>query len=168
MSWWEAGIRRRLRPEATAVPISLDSLLSATLTYSAYVQVIKDIPLIRDTSIVEADAAFDWTSFVESKWNDVSNPVGNVLTTGNGLNASGNPIPGYNITQDRYRDKDLTARGGLRRRNALGGQFELAQEVGRQHTNSRFFVPTNQGTSRITVNYTQPLLRGRDSVTTDR
>jgi outer membrane protein TolC len=117
------------------------------------VQVITDIPLIREPAILEANANFDWTSFLESRWNDVSDPVGSLLTTGNGLT---NPT----LTQDRFRDEHLTARGGVRRKNPLGGQFEIAQEVGRETTNSRFFDPRFQGTSRIRINYTQPLLRG--------
>jgi outer membrane protein TolC len=154
-SWWDERVHEALWPDAIALPVSLESLLAATLTHSQYVQVIKDIPLIRETAIAEARANFDWVSFLESRWNDVSEPVGNLLTTGRQL--TGSPVT---IQQDRYRDQHLTARGGLRRRSALGGRLEIAQEVGRQRTNSDFFVPERQGTSRIAVTFTQPLLRG--------
>ncbi len=142
--WWEPGVQETLRPEAQPIPITLDSVLSSALQHSARIQVVRELPLIRETAIEEADAQFDWTSFLESKWNDLSDPVGNQLTTG------GPP---------RYRDRNLTTSGGLRRRNTVGGQFEVAQRFGVQDTNSVFFVPPNQGTSRLTVNYTQPLLR---------
>jgi outer membrane protein TolC len=154
-SWWDERVHEALRPDAIALPVSLESLLAATLTHSQYVQVIKDVPLIRETAIAEARANFDWVSFLESRWNDVSEPVGNLLTTGHSL--PGSLVP---IQQDRYRDEHLTARGGLRRRNTLGGQLEIAQEVGRQRTNSDYFIPERQGTSRIAVTFTQPLLRG--------
>lgn len=142
--WWEPVVQEALRPEMQSVPITLDSVLSSALEHSARIQVVRELPLIRETAIEEADAQFDWTSFLESKWNDLSDPVGNQLTTG------GPP---------RFRDRNLTTSGGLRRRNTVGGQFEVAQRLGVQDTNSVFFVPPNQGTSRLTVNYTQPLLR---------
>ena len=31
---------------------------------------------------MEADAQFDWTGFMETRWDDISEPVGNTLTTG--------------------------------------------------------------------------------------
>jgi outer membrane protein TolC len=49
---------------------------------------------------------------------------------------------------------------GVRKRNALGGELELAQRYGWQQTNSLFFAPNPQGTARLELNYTQPLLNG--------
>ena len=44
---------------------------------------------------VEADAAFDWNAFVDSLWEDKSDPVGSTLTTGNAA--------------DRFNDHHLVA-----------------------------------------------------------
>lgn len=142
--WWNATIHEPLRLDTEPIGITLESILAATLQYSAYVRVIQEVPLIRETAIVEADANFDWTSFIESQWADISEPVGNRLTTGG---------------PNRFRDDNLTSTAGVRRRNTLGGQFEIGQRIGHQNTNSIFFDPPNQGTTRLTINYTQPLLR---------
>ncbi|MCA9170860.1 MAG: TolC family protein, partial [Planctomycetales bacterium] len=142
--WWDKDVYEPLRQVPESLPVTLEQILVATLQSSHYVDVIKEIPLIRETSIMEADAQFDWISFVETQWNDISQPVGSRLTTG------GPP---------RYRDHNVTAQAGVRRRNQTGGQFEIGQRIGHQNTNSVFFVPQDQATSRLTINYTQPLLR---------
>ncbi len=142
--WWKQSIYAPLRASDSAIPITLEQLLTSALQHSPDVQVIKEIPLIRQTSIMEADAQFDWITFVESQWADLSQPVGNVLTTGG---------------PNRFRDDNFTSRTGVRRRNTWGGQVEVGQEIGHQNTNSDFFTPKNQGTSQLTINYTQPLWR---------
>jgi outer membrane protein TolC len=144
LTWWSPRVHRPLRDDVVPVQLTLEQIFAATLEHSAFVRVISDLPLIRETSILEADAQFDWVAFVESSWNDISQPVGSLLTTGG---------------PTRYLDRNLNTLAGLRRRNALGGQFEVGQNIGQQNTNSRFFIPDNQGTSRLTINYTQPLLR---------
>ena len=143
--WWDAHVRQPLDPTVVAKPIALEEVLLGALNHAAQIRVIKQIPLIRQTAIQEAGAEFDWMSFVESQWIDTSEPVGNRLTTGG---------------PTRFRDDYVSASAGVRRRNRLGGKFELAQRIGHQQNNSLFFDPPNQGTSRLTVSYTQPLLRG--------
>ena len=69
--------------------------------------------------------------------------MGNELTTG------GAP---------RFRDHVWYGSGGVRRRNRLGGEFEVSQKIGWQDNNSRFFVPREQGTARLEISYRQPLL----------
>ena len=144
-AWWEASVQQPFRWSPAAKPISLDSVLLGAMSHSAQIRVIQQTPLIRQTAITEAQAGFDWSSFVESQWTDTSEPVGNRLTTGG---------------PTRFRDEYLSASGGVRRRNQVGGQFEVAQQIGHQQNNSLFFDPPNQGSSRLTFSYTQPLLRG--------
>lgn len=146
--WWENPIRDTVLNPATTIPISLESLITSALEHSAQIQVYKELPLIRETAIMEADASFDWTSFVESRWNDINEPVGNLLTT----------------NEDRFSDHNLNTSVGARRKNTLGGQFEVSQRFGQQNTNSQFFIPHNQATTRLTLGYTQPLLRGAGKV----
>ena len=144
-AWWDPTVRKPLRKKSNEIPVHLDGLLMGALAHSAQIQVIKEAPLIRETAIVEADSEFDWTSFVESQFVDTSDPVGNRLQTGG---------------PTRFREHDVTASVGVRRKNRLGGQFEIAQEVGHRDNNSLFFSPVNQGNSRLTLSYTQPILRG--------
>jgi outer membrane protein TolC len=147
--WWQSVMNNRLQSGTSGTTVDLETLIVRTLDSSAQVKVFSDLPFIRQTAIVEAQAAFDWNAFMNTRWDDLSDPVGNVLTTG------GSP---------RFRNNQWTYAGGLRRKNTAGGYFEIAQEFGFQNTNSTFFQPNNQGTSRIRLSYTQPLLRGRGRV----
>lgn len=143
--WWEGAIAGSLSPSTQHLPVDLDTLILSSLIYSAHVQWLGDARLIAQTDVSKAGAVFDWSAFVESKYVDTSEPVGNTLTTG------GSP---------RFRDNHWTAGGGFRRRTASGGQFELAQRIGYQDTNSFYFVPTQQGTGTFALSFAQPLLRG--------
>ena len=143
--WWQSVLTNRLQAGTNAAPVDLESLIVSTLEHSAQVKVYSDLPFIRQTAIVEAGAEFDWTRFLETRWDDTSDPVGNILTTG------GSP---------RYRNNQWAFAAGVSRKNQIGGRFEVAQELGFQNTNSAFFQPNDQGTSRIRLGYTQPLQRG--------
>ena len=145
--WWQPLVGQPLSPQCQAMPLSLDDAIVRGLEHSLQIRVFADLPLIRETAIVEADAAFDWQAFLDSRWDDTSDPVGNSLTAGAGI--------------DRFRDHNANITGGVRRRTETGGQFEASQFFGVQENNSQFFVPNNQGTSRLTLSFTQPLLRGR-------
>ena len=147
--WWEQQVRGASRSNANPVSVSVNQLLVSALQNSAQIKVFSDLPLIRETAITEADAAFDWVGFMESRWDDINEPVGNTLTTG------GPP---------RFKDNNFSFSAGLRRRNTLGGQVEISQRVGHQNNNSVFFLPNDQGTARLTMSYTQPLLRGAGRV----
>ena len=144
--WWLEKMSDPMRREVAQLPVSLESLLLRTLVHSHQIKVFSELPLIRETAIVEADAAFDWYGFLESRWDDTDDPVGSTLT--------GVPIGG------RYKNNQLSNVVGARRRTIVGGKLEVAQRFGVQDTNSAFFSPNPQGTARLTLGYTQPLLRG--------
>ena len=144
-TWWDAAVHQPLEADVDPIPITLDQLLMGALAHSAQIRVIKEAPLIRETAIVEADAEFDWATFIESQFVDTSDPVGNQLQTGG---------------PTRFREHDFSTSVGLRRKNRIGGRFDIAQEVGHRDNNSVFFLPPNQGNSRLTISYTQPLLNG--------
>ncbi len=134
-----------MRESAQPRQISINSLIAAALVHSSQIRVFSDAPLIRDTGIIEADAAFDWAAFMESTWDDTNEPVGSTLTTG-----------GPNQFRNQRAEYEL----GFRKTNTLGGNVEATQRYGFEDSNSVFFVPAPQGTSRLTLSYTQPLLRG--------
>ncbi|TWU51607.1 Outer membrane efflux protein [Rubripirellula reticaptiva] len=147
--WWNNALASPMQPASTVTPVDVESLLIRTLEHSSQVKVFSDLPLIRQTAITEACAAFDWSAFMNTRWDDANDPVGNTLTTGGA---------------SRYENHQWTGTAGLARRNTLGGRFEVAQDLGHQNTNSTFFQPNNQGTSRIRLSYVQPLARGRGKV----
>ncbi|MCP4192043.1 MAG: TolC family protein [Planctomycetaceae bacterium] len=148
-NWWDSAVHQPFAKGTTPILISLDQLLVSALTYSAQIRVIQDAPLIRETAIVEANAEFDWSAFVESQFIDTSTPVGNQLETGGPL---------------RFREHNFATSAGIRRKNKSGGRFDIAQEIGFRNNNSIFFTPPNQGNSRLTISYTQPLLQGAGRV----
>lgn len=145
--WWQPHVVRPLRKDTEEISLSLDETLYRALGNSAQIKVFQELPLIRETAIIEADAAFDWNAFMDGRWNDLSDPVGSTLTVGPG--------------GTRFHDHHLTGDMGVRRRTLSGGQLELSQQFGWQQTNSTYFVPPQQGTSRIVLGFTQPLLRGQ-------
>lgn len=144
--WWQRPVQQKLRGNVPSVALSLERLLVAALRHSPRVQAISDESIIRSQSIIEADAEFDVTAFMESKLDRASDPIGNSLTVGG------------NGTRFRQEDWDFSA--GLRKKNRLGGAFEASQEIGTLNNNSQFLVPGRQGNSRLTLSLNQPLLNG--------
>jgi outer membrane protein TolC len=147
--WWTGYTSKPMRNAVAARPVSINSLIESALKYSAQIQVISDTPLIRETAIIESDAAFDWSGFMETTWYDTNEPVGSTLTTG------GPP---------RFENKLFEYEYGLRKQTSRGGRLEIGQRYGHENSNSIFFIPNDQGTARLTLNYTQPLLRGAGRV----
>ena len=143
-------VTQPMRETVAPQSLTLDEVLVRTLQYSNQIRVFSDLPMIRRTAIIEADAAFDWSKFMETRWDDLNDPVGSSLTVG----GSGT----------RYVNQQWTAGAGLRRRNKAGGQLEVKQTLGHQRTNSNFFQPNPQGTARLVLGYTQPMLRGRGKI----
>ncbi|MDA1015719.1 MAG: TolC family protein [Planctomycetota bacterium] len=142
--WWTDATISPLRASVQPFMTNIESLTIGSLRHSPYVQSIKAGIPIQETAIVEAEANFDWTHFLESKYNDRSDPIGSRLTTGN--------------TLGRFRDNQWTTSSGVRRKLDSGGQFEVSQEFGYQDNNSSFLIPRPQSTTRLSVSYTQPLL----------
>lgn len=144
--WWDERVVQPMRQEAKPWNVDLDTLLLVSLQHSEHVQALSLEPQIRETEVARQAAQFDTHAFLESKWNDLNDPVGNALTTGG---------------PDRYLDENWENRGGLRRKNWLGGETEIAQEIGVRETNSLFFIPAQQANTRLVLSYTQPLMKGR-------
>ena len=144
--WWRPGVTSPQQRALDPYQVDVERLIYWALKYSPYVRAISDTPLIHETAIEEAEADFDWVAFTESKFIDLNDPVGSDLTTGG---------------PDRFRDHNWTYNTGVRRKTYSGGRFEISQQLGYEDSNSTFFVPTNQGTTRLSLNFTQPLLKGR-------
>ncbi len=156
-AWWAVFVAAPLRETTTPISLTIEDILIRAIRHSSQVRVFSDLPLIRETSIVEADAAFDWTAFLDTRWQDLNDPVGNTLTTDN-TGPSGGP------TVTRYLNDQFTSQGGLRKKTRDGGTLQFSEQLGWQRTNSTFFTPNPQGTSRLVLGYTHPLLRGSGQV----
>jgi outer membrane protein TolC len=142
--WWDGQVRRSAKP--SSLGIDVDGLVQSALEHSPAIRAVSTAPGIRQTVLVEESADFDWRSFLETTYDNFDDPVGNTLTTGN--------------NDTRFTDRVWHASGGFRRKNNHGGEFELAQRLGNQENNSRFLIPNPQGTARLELSYTQPLLSG--------
>lgn len=143
--WWQAQVSDPLRATGDAQRVDLDALIISALAFSPFVRAVSQDVLIQETGIVEAQAAFDIRAFMDSKFFRKSEPIGNVLETG------GPP---------RLREGDFGYSAGLRKRTPLGGSWEVSQRIGMRDSNSRFFAPEQQGNSRLSISFNQPLLNG--------
>ncbi|WP_417739116.1 TolC family protein [Rosistilla oblonga] len=144
--WWNAEVQHSIGIGPATLPITIDRLVQSALTHSVQIQSLMTEPQIRRATIQVEEAQFDWHSFIESQFDDKSDPIGSILTTGS--------------TDGRFEDKTWTAAAGLRQSNRIGGKLEVAQNGGSQRNNSQFLIPNPQGTTRLELNYTQPLLSG--------
>ena len=145
-SWWNAHVTRPLRGQQ---PLDADihTLIFLALQHSNQIKIAKRDPLIRETAIAESDSRFDWVRYLDSAWNDTSEPIGNTLTAGG--------------TASRLNDNIFQATAGTRRLTRYGGILDISQRFGWQDSNSVFLIPDQQATGQFTVSYTHPLLRGR-------
>jgi outer membrane protein TolC len=143
--WWQTEIAGRLRAPAQAHTVGVDEMILGALRHSPRVRAVSNTPLIREEAITEAEARFDWRTFMDSRFSATSDPVGSTLTTGG---------------PSRFREQNWRYNAGLRRTTETGGKFEAAQRIGYQDNNSVFFDPTQQGNAKLSLSFTQPLLNG--------
>ncbi len=145
--WWEPMLAEPFGIAGDSLPVSIDSLIQMAIASSPHVQSILTEPAISQTEITIADAVFDTTAFVESKFSKLNDPVGSTLTTGD--------------NSSRFRDEILSSSAGVRDKFRSGGQFSLSQRAGYQDNNSLFLLPNPQGTTRLELSFTQPLMKDR-------
>lgn len=141
--WWDDQINKPLGFSNRQLAIDVGSLTTSALAHSPRIGALIAEPHILQSAVTVADAAFDPTLFLEGKFADTNDPVGNQLTTGD--------------QSRRFRDETFSTKAGLRRRTRNGGEVELVQRGGFQENNSIFLQPNPQGTTRLELNYTQPL-----------
>lgn len=148
--WWDGVINRSFRGQSTSLDVDAESLVLKALENSPQVTAMRIDPTIREWIIYEEMADFDWTAFLDTNYDTRSEPIGSSLIRGStGIN--------------RYRDDNVTSRGGLKKKLDNGGRLDVSQRVGYQDNNAAYFIPADQGTTRMEVNFTQPLLRGAGS-----
>jgi outer membrane protein len=145
LPWWSEYLERPLWDSSRSLTVDVEALVLGSIQHSPKVMALSAIPEIRKAEIVEAQAAFDTRAFLENKFIRTSDPVGNILTTG------GAP---------RFRDQNWSYGGGIRKKSEYGGQFEAAQRFGYEDNNSLYYVPLPQGTAKLALTYTQPLMNG--------
>ncbi|HBE69263.1 MAG TPA: hypothetical protein DDW52_14030 [Planctomycetaceae bacterium] len=144
--WWFRAATQQIRHPSQPVTIDLNQLFVLTAAYSGKVQAVAQTPWVNRTLIAQAQGAFDPVLYTDARFDSISDPVENTLTTG------GPP---------RLEDDIVGVDTGLRGQTRRGTSYNVGQRLGHKNSNSTFFVPNNQGSSRLFANLTQPLLRGR-------
>ena len=145
--WWQQAVVSHQMGDPELIPVDVESLILSALAHSHNLRGQSNLPLIREDSIIEAEAEFDVHSFMESRFTKTSEPVGSALTLG----------PGGG---DRFRDSVWSYSAGIRKQASTGGSIELLQRFGYEDSNSDFFDPTQQGTAQLALRFAQPLLYG--------
>ena len=144
--WQQLGAKAILTTEGNKIcQVDLEQLIWQSMQYSPRVQSILIAPKIQRTDIDSARGEFDRRRIARTNYHDTSDPVGNTLTTG-----------GPNRLNEQFWENSI----GLRDNNTLGGKTELTQMFNARDNNSLFFKPNNQADTKLSLNYTQPLLRG--------
>ncbi len=149
-AWWDSLVQQHAGIAPRTLSVDVTSLVQQALAYSPQVQVLQADPEVQQRVVKQEEAAFDWSAFLDAKYDDLNDPVGNTLTTGNNSN--------------RFTDSHVYSSGGLKRRTNAGGELKLAQQFGYQDNNSRFLLPNPQATSRLELSFRQPLLNHAGTV----
>ena len=138
-----------------AVPMSLTGSVLRAVQNNLQIQSSRINPAIRESAVVQAEAAFDWVLSSDLQWTDTDQPiptqqVGPGVTTA-AVNSSQNVA---NTT-------------GLSRRLTSGGSVSISQQTVYTDNRTATFgseAEPNPGTTiDLTLGYAQPLLRGAGS-----
>lgn len=143
--WWEPVVLNQMDSGSSPKFEDLNSLYLRAIENSSQIKVFSDIPLIRETGILEAEGEFDPHVFFQTRYGKKDEPVGSTLRTGGA---------------DRFREDEWRFRAGARKKVWSGGEIEASQRVGGLDTNSSFFQPEDQALTEFAVSFTQPLWNG--------
>ena len=143
-AWWDGLVQQRAGIAPRSISVDVTTLVQQALIYSSQVQVLQADPEVQHRIVKQEEATFDWRTFLNSKYDNLNDPIGNTLTTGN--------------NDSRFKDRHAVSSGGLKRRTTSGGEVKLSQQFGYQDNNSRFLLPNAQSTSRLELSFRQPLM----------
>ncbi|KAA5545912.1 TolC family protein [Roseiconus nitratireducens] len=141
--WWTDKTTDQILDRQRWVSFDLETVLLDALANSPKIQSVAYQASATVQRIIEQDAAFDPAVLLGSNVGRTNDPVGNTLTTG------GAP---------RLIEQSMNVRGGARQTTRRGTNVEWTQQLGLLDSNSTFFVPQNQGNSRLSLSLTKPLL----------
>ncbi|TWU06484.1 TolC family protein [Stieleria varia] len=143
MQWWPDRVSQQILGRPRWVSFDLETVLIDALQNSPRIQSVSHRTGTALERIVQQDAAFDPTVLLNGGLGRTNDPVGSVLTTGGA---------------DRLVEETGNFQGGVRRVTRRGTELEITERLGLTDSNSDFFVPNDQGDSRLSVSLTKPLL----------
>ena len=145
-----AGFVDPLTKSGQRVPITLEAAIRRSLANNLTIQIARFGPPIARSVLVEAEAMFDPSWFLNSAVSRIKQQAGNFFAGANILVA-----------------KQWTFTTGLQSLLPTGATVQLSQDWTWQRTNSTFISPNPQDVSDLVLSVTQPLLRnGGVEVTT--
>lgn len=145
VSWWHEKATAPLGGTQQYAETDIPSLYATTLHNSSQVKVFSYLPLIRKTTIQEAEGEFDTNLYASGKYNDIDEPVGDELRTGG---------------PERYLEDSGSVNVGVERKFVTGTTLALEQGFESFDSNSTYLNPVEQGISKTSLTLTQSLLQG--------
>lgn len=145
LPWWQESVTKPLAGMPRSNDTKVGELFVRTISHSSQMKVFADLPLIRRTTIQEADGEFDTHAYANGHLSDVDEPVGDTLKTGG---------------PDRYHEQNKGVAFGLSRKFVPGTEVKVEQQFNRFDNNSEFLDPHRQSRTRTGITITQPLLKG--------
>ena len=121
-------------------PLDLEYLIWQAIENSPYVRSLLIEPQIQEARASQTLGVFDPTPFINSLFNDTSNPVGNTLTTGG---------------PERLNETFMENSAGVKAKTQTGALTELAQDINRRNSNSFFSLPPIRPNRRLVRRYPQ-------------
>ncbi|MDF1861983.1 MAG: TolC family protein [Verrucomicrobiales bacterium] len=143
---WKNRVQSAVWGDQRTVNSGIEDIYRRTLEHSNQVKVLRDLPLIRETGMQEADGEFDIETFMEGRAIRRNEPIGSSLTTGNNAR--------------RFREDEDYFEGGIRKKFFTGAEATLSNRFSTLNNNSTFLTPQNQGSSEMVLSVVQPLLDG--------
>lgn len=143
---WKSHVASPLWHNQQTTAQSVEDVYRRALEHSNQIKVYRDLPLIRETGMQEADGEFDITTYIDARMNRRNEPIGSTLTTGNSAR--------------RFIEQGDYIEGGFRKKIATGGEVSLSNRFSTLTNNSTFLTPKNQGSSEFVLSIVQPLLEG--------
>jgi len=138
-----------LGAEQRMVAVSMERVIRSAAERNSQLQFDRLRPAISESQIVAAEANFDWTFFVNGRYQSIDRPRTSSTFFG--------------TAADVYDQADVTT--GVRRRLTSGGTFSLDTSWTNVNNNTPGLtvVPNPANTATVGAQLTQPLLRGAGS-----
>lgn len=138
------------------ISVSLERAIQTAVKNNIAVQFARLSPPISEARIAAAEAAFDWTVFSNTTWNNTDTPRTQVANSTGATTFSG---PTVNL------QNSVSSTTGLRRTLIGGGRLTVQQELGYADDRSpgQTINPNPASTVAFTMQFEQPLLKGMGS-----
>jgi outer membrane protein len=147
---WLGQIQFAMLRYGSQSDLTLQDAIYTAIQFSPEIEILRAEVGISQAEITKQQAGFDWGNFIQSSWDERNVPVSSTLD-------------GAFVRQENH---TLANSLGVAKRNSIGGNVKLAQDLGFADSNSQFFNPQNQATARLALDFQQPLLQGAGLLTT--